>query len=120
MWKYIVTYFILIQTPCPPQLDEFGRKIPNNDDTKLVYREPCAVDSLFNTTRVFDSRDSAQAFMKRGIGEWNLKQFKLDSVTSVQYNCKHPSGTSTLMACPPNTPCNTFTCGVCGAKFATW
>lgn len=126
MWKYIVTWFIVktIIVECPEiiQYDEFGREIQR----PYVTMEGCYKnDSLFKE-KVFDEKNEALKFIERGKKDQirspfgpHLVNFILDSIPAIQYTCKHPYGSSTSLGCY-DTPCNTFTCGVCGKKWSVY
>lgn len=111
MFKYIVTYYIFFLIARAPAVDEFGRE--------LYHSSYFVITDSVQKEKVFDNRDSAMAFIKRGIGHEDLKHFKIDSVLAVQYNCTHPGGSVTALACG-DSPCNTFTCGKCGKQWKTY
>lgn len=133
MWKYIVTWIIVTQSPtaCPDppiQYDEFGRRVSQPYTTAQI----CLSNDTTYKEKVFDSRKEAIYFIKRGQDKkaagWNpiantgeLSNFKLDSIPLAKYNCTHPETQTTMVYCdPPIEGCNSTKCLRCGKKWQSY
>jgi len=109
MWKYIVTYILVIQTP----------EIKNGSWTRI--------DAQFTDfqTREFDTKKEAEIFKKAAARikykDIFLKEVTLDSIFIEPQKCLHLEHSVTMVYCdPPIIGCNTATCYKCGKTWPTY